>query len=56
MSKIVLIAYKSDRNSDAAAALQLKGILEAQMTSTEILERFEIFDVVDSVSDLSLSV
>ena len=56
MSKIVLIAYKSDKDTDVLAALQLKGILEAQMTSTEILERFEIFDVVDGVSDLSLSV
>ena len=48
MSKIVLIAYKSDKDTDVAAALQLKGILEAQMTSNEILERFEIFDVLDS--------
>jgi len=48
MSKIVLVAYKSDKDSDVAAVLQARGILISQMTSTEILERFEIFDVVDS--------
>jgi spore coat polysaccharide biosynthesis protein SpsF (cytidylyltransferase family) len=53
MSKIVLIAYKSDKDSDVAAVLQARGILIAQMTSTEILERFEIFDVVDSLEAVS---
>ncbi len=56
MSKIVLIAYNSDKDTDVAAALQARGILIGSMTSNEILQRFEIFDVVDGVSDLSLSV
>ena len=54
MSKIVLIAYKSDKDSDVAAVLNARSAL-FHMPSNSILERFEIFDVVDSVSDLSLS-
>jgi spore coat polysaccharide biosynthesis protein SpsF (cytidylyltransferase family) len=48
MNKIVLIAYKSDKDTDVSAVLQARGILAAQMSSDEILQRFEIFDVVDS--------
>jgi hypothetical protein len=47
MSKIVLIAYQSDKDSDVAAVLNARSVLFA-LPSTEILERFEIFDVVDS--------
>ena len=47
MSKIVLIAYKSDKDTDVAAALNARSALMG-LPSTGILERFEIFDVVDS--------
>lgn len=51
MSKIVLIAYHSDRDSDVSAVLQARNILIAQMESKTILERFDIFDVVDSLPE-----
>ena len=50
-NKIVIIAYHSDQDSDVKAVMQARGILISQMTSNTILERFEIFDVVDSVKE-----
>ena len=47
MSKIVLIAYKSEKDTDVAAILNARSALMG-LPSTAILERFEIFDVVDS--------
>lgn len=47
MSKIVLIAYHSEQDSDVSAVLNARSAL-FHMPSNTILERFEIFDVVDS--------
>lgn len=49
MSKIVLIAYKSDKDTDVAAALNCRSALLG-LPSNSILERFEIFDVVEEVN------
>ena len=49
MSKIVLIAYKSEKDTDVAAILNARSALMG-LPSTAILERFEIFDVVDEVN------
>jgi hypothetical protein len=51
MSKIVLIAYHSNTDSDVKAAMEAQNILIAQMESQTILNRFEVFDVVDSLSE-----
>ena len=50
MSKVVLIAYNSDKDSDVAAVLNARSAL-FHMPSNEILERFEIFDVVDEIKE-----
>jgi hypothetical protein len=47
MSKIVLIAYHSEKDSDVSAVLNARSAL-FHMPSDSILERFEIFDVIDS--------
>jgi hypothetical protein len=47
MSKIVLIAYHSDKDSDVSAVLNARSAL-FHMPSNSIIEKFEIFDVVDS--------
>lgn len=50
MSKIVLIAYHSDQTEIVPAVLQLKSILHA-LPSQTIFNRFEAFDVVDSLPE-----
>lgn len=50
MSKIVLIAYHSEKDSDVAAVLNARSAL-FHMPSNTILQRFEIFDVVDSLPE-----
>ena len=47
MSKIVLIAYRSDKDEDLRAVFEARSAL-FHMPSNSILEKFEIFDVVDS--------
>ncbi len=46
-NKIVLIAYHSDNENELKAVFQARSAL-FHMPSDSILERFEIFDVVDS--------
>ena len=50
MSKIVLISYRSDNDSDIRAIFEAKSAL-FHMPSDSILEKFEIFDVVDEVKE-----
>ena len=47
MSKIVLIAYNSGEENEVKAVLHARSAL-FHMPSNSILEKFEIFDVVDS--------
>ena len=54
MKKIVLVAYTVEADTDVSAIFKLRRSLSTLPDSE--LEKFEAFDVVDSVSDLSLSV
>ena len=47
MKKIVLIAYHSEHDTDIRAVFEARSAL-FHMPSNSILEKFEIFDVVDS--------
>ena len=47
MSKIVLIAYKSDTEDEHRALAHVQSVL-AHLDSAAIRDRFEIFDIVDS--------
>ena len=53
MKKIVLITYTVDSESDIQAIGSLRGVMAC--LPAEIVERFTAFDVLDGVSDLSLS-
>ena len=51
MKKIVLVAYTVEAETDVAAVLNCRSALLG-LPSDSILQRFEVFDVVDSVEEV----